>query len=686
MASSTTGFPSWLLLSKEDIVKSNEWKDLTSELFDALKQQLTESRVSYFSDLTDSEKILFLDRAARLVRNGSSYKSLLLRVSGVLDRNLNEDVVKTLVDPSNKYTKTQLLLEQASEASIKFLQRWPDLRIKLYACINHPLPKNLRKAVWKMCLADPNVRREFLDRVLKNKRDTGSAHDASIGQKCHAFLSSEAALRELSSARPAVVDVMISALSYRQYSTKGVSTLVDTDFLLTLPFLKTMVLDIDVNHVDSEEVANFVEMYCTFMDSRPPLMKDSRSKEFLSALKQYGSRMASILESKDHQLALSLQRILLQDKAGQMAESLAALMRPCARCMFVGFLSLDVVCYIWDQFILSIRLRSFHCIAMFSSVMLMLLREPLLRCRNVREVEDVLLLESKKLNVRDFQRLIDHHFMEDWRKEIKQEIHETELPLVDPVATVGGSVQPWAMWFHDQPPNRQRVEDRQQTREEREEERRRKLMEQQREEARRKREEEEQIRRREQEMRRKFQIEKRKESEQIAALEIELKRERTQRASAEKRKDEVIARLQAELARYRAPSAHTPASIPPSSNHSVPSVREPTQMEPTSQPSISPRQDAQELLRDLLRGTLRSLDLVGHGPNEQRTHLDIMTRKALVTNSQDYKQAEMELFGRELDTEDWDTMEEEERSEKTGRLVTRIKEKRKERFNETESQ
>ena len=77
---------------------------------------------------------------------------------------------------------------------------------------------------------------------------------------------------------------------------------------------------------------------------------------------------------------------------------------------------------------------------------------------------------------------------------------------------------------------------------------------------------------------------------------------------------------------------------------------------------------------------------MGNGPNEQRTHLDIMTRKALVTNSQDYKQAEMELFGRELDMEDWDTMEEEERSEKTGRLVTRIKEKRKERFNETESQ
>ena len=75
-----------------------------------------------------------------------------------------------------------------------------------------------------------------------------------------------------------------------------------------------------------------------------------------------------------------------------------------------------------------------------------------------------------------------------------------------------------------------------------------------------------------------------------------------------------------------------------------------------------------------------------HGSDEQLLNLDIMTKKALETNSQDYKQAEMELFGRELDTDDWDRLEEEERSEKTARLVTRIKEKRKERFNETESQ
>ena len=51
---------------------------------------------------------------------------------------------------------------------------------------------------------------------------------------------------------------------------------------------------------------------------------------------------------------------------------------------FSGFLSLDVVCYIWDQYILSMKLPSFNCIATFSAVMLLLLRDEILVCRNVR--------------------------------------------------------------------------------------------------------------------------------------------------------------------------------------------------------------------------------------------------------------------------------------------------------------
>ena len=273
----TTKLPSWLLLSKEDIVKSSEWNDLTSELFDAVQQQLTESQVSYFSDLTDSEKIMFLDRAAKLVRDGSSYQKLVGVVSRVLDRNLNEDVTQTLIDPSNTQTKAELFLQGASKTAINLLRRWPGLRSKLFACLNRPLPTELRKAAWKMFLANPIVRKDYLEKVSRNKRDTVSPHDAAIAQKCEAFLSSETSLHELS-AHSALLSIMRTSLSYRHVIIKGTSTIVDTDYLLALPFLKVMAVDSAAKEVDIEEIADFIEVYFTFMESRPLLMKDSRSK------------------------------------------------------------------------------------------------------------------------------------------------------------------------------------------------------------------------------------------------------------------------------------------------------------------------------------------------------------------------------------------------------------------------
>ena len=75
---------------------------------------------------------------------------------------------------------------------------------------------------------------------------------------------------------------------------------------------------------------------------------------------------------------------------------------------------------------------------------------------------------------------------------------------------------------------------------------------------------------------------------------------------------------------------------------------------------------------------------MAHGSEEQRTNLDIITKDALQTNSDQYKEAERELFGRELNTDDWDRMDEEERSENTRKLMTRLKETRDEsRLNAT---
>ena len=74
---------------------------------------------------------------------------------------------------------------------------------------------------------------------------------------------------------------------------------------------------------------------------------------------------------------------------------------------------------------------------------------------------------------------------------------------------------------------------------------------------------------------------------------------------------------------------------------------------------------------------------VANGAEEQRRNLDSKTRESLDTNSQEYKDAQIELFGRELEANDWDGMEEEERDENTKKLMARLKEKRDARLNET---
>ena len=279
------GLPTWLKVCKEDLSKTDEWKALTSELYDAVKQQLMESHVSYFTELTDSEKILFLDRAAKLVQDGSAHRNFVQRVSGVVDFNLNEDVVsQKLMDPANTRTKTELLLSEASATCVALLQRWPDLKSKLYTCLNRPLPCQLRKAMWKILLENRSVRLGYLKNASTNPRSCVSANDAAITRNCEAYLSSTSIGRDELSTKPEILRAMRTVLSYRDTRLKGNCTLVDTDYLLAIPFLKVLIADAEVKNVGEDEMASFVELYSTFMDCKPLVMKDSGSKVYMHGL------------------------------------------------------------------------------------------------------------------------------------------------------------------------------------------------------------------------------------------------------------------------------------------------------------------------------------------------------------------------------------------------------------------
>ena len=68
--------PSWMSEVKEDTIKTNEWNELSKHIYDAVDQHLSQSHVSYFTDLTEAEKNLLLERAARSLAssNGGDIK------------------------------------------------------------------------------------------------------------------------------------------------------------------------------------------------------------------------------------------------------------------------------------------------------------------------------------------------------------------------------------------------------------------------------------------------------------------------------------------------------------------------------------------------------------------------------------------------------------------------------------
>ncbi|GCC39967.1 hypothetical protein chiPu_0023743 [Chiloscyllium punctatum] len=60
----------WLAAAKEQVRLSEGWQEFSQELFDVVLQQLAESHVASFTDLSTSEKTLFVERAARTVNGG----------------------------------------------------------------------------------------------------------------------------------------------------------------------------------------------------------------------------------------------------------------------------------------------------------------------------------------------------------------------------------------------------------------------------------------------------------------------------------------------------------------------------------------------------------------------------------------------------------------------------------------
>ena len=73
-------------------------------------------------------------------------------VARLMDQYMSDDVGRQLMEEYPIKTKSDLFLEDAQEGIVSLLRLWPDLKMKLHACFNNPLPSTLRQLAWRLFL------------------------------------------------------------------------------------------------------------------------------------------------------------------------------------------------------------------------------------------------------------------------------------------------------------------------------------------------------------------------------------------------------------------------------------------------------------------------------------------------------------------------------------------------------
>ncbi|MGH0190044.1 UNVERIFIED_CONTAM: hypothetical protein FKN15_041479, partial [Acipenser sinensis] len=249
-----------------------QWKGFTAELFDAVQQQLVESHVNFFTDLSEAEKTLFLERAAKAIRRGNAYKEVVLQISSCLEDQLSSCVAIEMQESGSVSTKSDRFQSHVRDGMVNLLQKWPDMKYKLHALFNHPLSSEIRKVAWRLFLSNTKARMEYLTRVSTNKAKFSI--DLDISMKCDTLLSTEPTFKHLRDSKIAA-KAMKNVLTYYHRIQRLKNSLPDTESSLLVPLVQAAIAGTAHSTSVATVTTLLVEEYITLMESRPPFMRNS---------------------------------------------------------------------------------------------------------------------------------------------------------------------------------------------------------------------------------------------------------------------------------------------------------------------------------------------------------------------------------------------------------------------------
>ncbi|KAK3083788.1 hypothetical protein FSP39_003216 [Pinctada imbricata] len=533
-----------------------EWNVFLRELHDAIQQQLTESHVQYFSDLSEAEKELFMQRATKALEGGSAYTNLYKKVSVLMDQNLNEEVSRQLLEDAPMDTKSDLIIENAEEGALSLLRKWPDMKDKLHICLNQPLPLPLRQTAWRLHLNNSRVRKQYIDLLSANPRAAISEYDYEISQRCEQLIKSEPTLADLRGS-VGIFYGMKAVLSYYHSSMKTKNRLRDVDHLLIVPFMHVSAPNISKKEPPpGRVVALLVEEFKTFMEGRPGFVIDSGSEAHTDEVMAFVDKVAKMLQAKHpdackviaEKYSPSKEKIVATETGSfaLLTEALLSVVRPMIRSMFVTYLKPDTLLYVWDQYVIGQDTPGFptEWLTIVTVTILGLVKEKLKEANSPAAMEKILKEEVPKLTIPQLQYEVKQHHYKELYSMLTRD-SKAAVPVLDPTQALH---PPWRHWYNDVIPPYTKPQDRRKAREEREAERERFLQQQKDLETHRREQDARDRRDEEEEYLRMAAADRQRVEQERIRLEEQIEEERRRRLEAEQRAADEIEQLKRQIA------------------------------------------------------------------------------------------------------------------------------------------
>ncbi|UJR13258.1 hypothetical protein I4U23_000279 [Adineta vaga] len=627
-----SNLPPWLVESRENVLKTKEWDALTHNIYDAVDQHLAQSHVQYFTDLSDAEKSLVLERAARSLKASSGgptpYDNLNKRVSDFLDKGVNNDVSRSLIKDDPMETKTDIILDKVCEGIVGLLRKWPDQKYKLHAFVNQSLPQPLRFVGWHLYLTNTNHRQKFINDLANNPRSVLSSMDSDIQRNCDSLVPTLPSANDMSDSK-GNMSAMKAILSYHHSMLSNNRDLSDSEYYYSVPIVLSHNPPLSRTEKPYEKsLSILIEMYRTFLDTMPPILRAAYLNNSTQELDPWFVKVDQNLRDIDRPLYNHIRSTINPSDthtSGAVDQNVLSFLRKCCytwfKYMFVGCLTTDPLLFVWDQYLITSDVPKFYdeLIPAIAASMIITLRDFLLKCRSSSDLEVVLQRRTNIIITRQLQSVIVRFFLPDFKNRISK---SSFGPVIDP--TEG---RQWTGFNRDHVPqvaNRpeQRFTDRER-------------------------------------------------NEQTLQLEKRLREEMTKREENERLLQSKIDQLQRDMERLK----YNPVpittiqpvltTVQPVVTTIPPRVQTPveryvvheTHTKPLTPPKeVSRRAPMNSPIHDLLRKIAQTCNRVAHGEGKNSVVLNEQTKNDIRVHKLDLKMAERQVIGRTLQADEWDQL------------------------------